>query len=215
MDLLMGVLALVLGLVLCFSGYQFSRILIPIWGLFAGFTVGAGAVANITNEGFVGTTLGIVVGVLLGLIFALFAYFFFSLAVILLGASVGYWLGVHFMGLFGLEDGFLAAMLGIALGALFGLLSIVSNLPKLFLIVVTALGGAVVVVGGIMLMFNIIDTSAFTLKVVRLEINNSWLWSLSALVLAIAGGAAQWRVSRELEIAQWNYFTKNTATIEQ
>lgn len=212
MDILLGILTGLLGLVLCFAGYQFARFLIPLWGLFAGFTVGASAVASITNEGFVGTTLGIIAGVVTGLLFAVFAYFFFALAVVLLGASVGYWLGVGFMGIFGLEDGFVAAVLGLVLGALFAVIAIIFNWPKYFLIIITALGGAVAIVGGILLVINQLDPSVFSLRTVGVAVTNSWFWSILVVALSAIGIASQAVTSRQLELQTWGYGQPSTKT---
>ncbi len=205
MDILFGLLAGGLGLVLCFAGYQFARFLIPLWGLFAGFTIGAGAVANATNESFVGTTLGIFVGIVVGLIFALFAYFFFALAVVLLGASVGYWLGASFVGIFGSSDGFVATLIGLVIGALFGMAAIVFNMPKYFLIVVTAIGGALAIVGGILLVFNQMDAAVFSLHAVSRAVSNSWLWITVVAVLSAIGAGTQLKTTQEIELAAWGY----------
>ena len=61
-DILIGIFALIVGLVFCFSGYFAMRVVIPIWGAFAGFMFGAGLVDNFTDEGFLASVLGWVVG---------------------------------------------------------------------------------------------------------------------------------------------------------
>ncbi len=43
-DILFGTLAVLIGAVFCFRGYFAMRIIIPIWGAFAGFVLGAGVV---------------------------------------------------------------------------------------------------------------------------------------------------------------------------
>ena len=45
-DILLGLLAVVVGAVFCFRGYFAMRIIIPIWGAFAGFVLGAGIVSR-------------------------------------------------------------------------------------------------------------------------------------------------------------------------
>ena len=66
-DILVGLLAIVAGGVMLFSGQFVLRIVIPIWGFFAGFAFGAGLVSGLADERFLGTVLGWV----LGLFFAL------------------------------------------------------------------------------------------------------------------------------------------------
>ena len=67
-----------------FAGRLVLRIVLPIWGFFAGFTFGAGLVAEMADERFLGTVIGWVLGLVFGVIFALLAYFFYALAVILM-----------------------------------------------------------------------------------------------------------------------------------
>ena len=64
-DILLGIFALLAGLVFCFRGYMAMRVVIPIWGAFTGFMLGAGLVANLGNEGFLVSALGWVVGAVL------------------------------------------------------------------------------------------------------------------------------------------------------
>ena len=89
-DFLIGLLLLVVGAAFCFVGYRFFRILIAIWGFFAGFNLGTAAMTALFNNAFLGTTTGIVLGLVIGVVFALLAYFFYYFAVVLLGATAGY-----------------------------------------------------------------------------------------------------------------------------
>ena len=88
--LFVGLLALLLGAAFCFIGYRFFRILIPIWGFFAGFFFGAQGVVSLFGGGFLSTVTSWVIGLVVGLIFAALAYFFYYAAVVILGGSVGY-----------------------------------------------------------------------------------------------------------------------------
>ena len=59
-DIVVGLVAILTGAVFCFRGYLAMRIIIPLWGAFAGFMLGAGIVA--TDAGFLATALGWIVG---------------------------------------------------------------------------------------------------------------------------------------------------------
>jgi hypothetical protein len=140
-----------IGLLLLSAGYRFARILIPIWAFFAGFSVGAAVFADAANAGFVATTLGWVIGLIVGLVFALFSYFFYSLAVVLLGATTGYWIGTAFMSWIGFNKGFLSAVVGISLGVLFlPWLLLGLMLAKYLLIALTSIAGATAIIGGVL-----------------------------------------------------------------
>ena len=74
-ELLFALIAGGLGVVLLLFGYRLARILIPLWGFFAGFTIGAAAGADAFGATFVGTTTGIVIGLVVGIVFAVLVAF--------------------------------------------------------------------------------------------------------------------------------------------
>src|SRR5436309_14945483 len=115
-DFLIGALVMLVGLLFCFVGYRFFRILIVNWGFFVGFNLGTAAMTALFNNAFLGTTTGIVLGLVIGVVFAVLAYFFYYFAVVLLGATAGYDLGSGFIRAIGLNSpGFIAVIVGLAL----------------------------------------------------------------------------------------------------
>ena len=60
--ILLGLLAIIAGGAMLVAGQFVLRIMIPIWGFFAGFAFGAGLVADFADERFLGTVLGWVAG---------------------------------------------------------------------------------------------------------------------------------------------------------
>jgi Domain of unknown function (DUF4203) len=202
-ELLFALIAVGLGTVLLFAGYRLARIILPLWGLFAGFTLGASAASDAFSNEFIGTTIGIIVGLIVGLVFALFAYFFYSLAVVLLGGTIGYWIGSGFITLLGFNKGFLAAALGIFVGVIFAVVALVMNAPKYFLIGASALGGAVAIIGGIMLLLNKIELSAFNYAAASTVISDSWLWLTVTAVVAVIGAVSQIKSNPDYEFAAW------------
>src|SRR6476469_5426016 len=63
-DFVLGVLAIIAGLLLCFGGRFVLRLVIPIWGFFVGFGFGAGLVAGFSEDHFLGTVFGWVLGLI-------------------------------------------------------------------------------------------------------------------------------------------------------
>ena len=55
--LLIGLVAVVSGGALCFRGYAALRVVIAVWGAFAGFILGAGVIAGATGEGLLAAVL--------------------------------------------------------------------------------------------------------------------------------------------------------------
>ena len=62
-DMVVGILAIAAGALFCFRGFIALRVMIPIWGTFAGFMLGAGLIAGTGDAGFLGTGLAWRVGV--------------------------------------------------------------------------------------------------------------------------------------------------------
>ena len=97
-ETIMALVTGVIGILLLFAGYRLAKWIIPLWGLLAGFALGASAASDALSNKFLGDLSGFVAGLVVGFIFALLSYFFFELAIVLLGVSTGYWLGVSFIG---------------------------------------------------------------------------------------------------------------------
>ena len=204
MDFLIGALILLAGAAFCFVGYRFFRILIAIWGFFAGFNLGTAAMTSLFNNAFLGTTTGIVLGLVIGLVFAALAYFFYYFAVVLLGASAGYTLGSGLIGAIGLNNpGFVAVIVGVVLAVVFAFLILVLNLPKLLIMVFTALGGAVAMLAGLLILFGQVKVAYLQYGDAVALVKASWFWSIVALALAVVGFLAQWRTMQEYNL-EWS-----------
>src|SRR5262249_5236923 len=113
---LVSLLLILMGLALCFAGYRFFVILLPIWGFFAGFQFGASILSNLFGQGFLTTVIGWVIGLLVGIFAAVLAYLFYAAAVVLLAGFAGYQLGVGILTGFGVKEGFLTFLVGLVVG---------------------------------------------------------------------------------------------------
>jgi hypothetical protein len=203
-DFLIGALVLLVGAVFCFVGYRFFRILIVIWGFFAGFNLGTAAMTSLFNNAFLGTTTGIVLGLVIGLVFAALAYFFYYFAVVLLGASAGYTLGSGLIGAIGLNNpGFVAVIVGVVLAVVFAFLILVLNLPKILIMVFTALGGAVAMLAGLLILFGQVKVAYLQYGDAVALVKASWFWSIVAIALAVVGFLVQWRTMQEYNL-EWS-----------
>jgi len=203
-DFLIGLLLLVVGAAFCFVGYRFFRILIAIWGFFAGFNLGASGMVALFGQNFLGTATGWVLGIVVGLVIAVLAYFLYYVAIVVLGASVGYAIGSGLMGAIGLNNpGFLSVIVGVVLAVILTILILALNLPKLLIMVFTAIGGAATIVSGFLLLFGQIHTAALQYGFAAAAIRASWIWSLVVIVLAVLGFVAQWRTMQEYTL-EWS-----------
>src|SRR6187431_2364882 len=183
-DILLGVLAIVAGGAMLVAGQFVLRLVIPIWGFFAGFAFGAGLVAEFADERFLGTVLGWVLGLVFALIFAVFAYLYYAVAIVLAMAGFGYAIGAGIVVALGIDWNWVAVLVGVAIGAALGLVAIFGNLPLIVLVVISSFAGAVSVVGGLMLFFGSLDSEDFGSGAFTDTVSDSWAWYLLLLVLA-------------------------------
>ena len=116
-DILLGLLAIIAGGVMLFAGQFVLRLVLPIWGFFAGFAFGAGLFAELADERFLGTVLGWVSGLVFALIFAVFAYLYYAVAVILAMAAFGFAIGSGLVVALGIDWNWVAVLVGVAVGA--------------------------------------------------------------------------------------------------
>jgi hypothetical protein len=190
-DIIIGLLAMLVGAVFCFRGYMTMRLVIPIWGAFAGFFLGAGIVAAGNDDGFLRTGLSWIVGLGVALLFGMIAYLYYEVAVLLAMGSVGFVLGTSAMVALGIDWSWVIILVGVLVGLTLAVVAIVAELPMLLLVILTALAGASTVVTGAMLLFGAVDTADFTQASITSQLEDDWWWYVSYLVLAIAGLVAQ------------------------
>jgi hypothetical protein len=196
-----GLVAIVVGALFCFQGYLALRILIPIWGALAGFSLGAGLVASISDERFLSTALGWIVGLVLAIVFGLLAYLYYAVSVIIAMGFLGFVIGTSVMYALNVSWEWLVVLVGVGAGVLLAFLAVVADLPMVLLVVLSALGGASAVVVGLMLLTGALDSDRFTSDEVIESAEREWWWAAIYLVLVVAGTVVQvratdrWRMS--------------------
>jgi hypothetical protein len=188
---IMSLIAMLVGLAVTFFGFRLFVILLPIWAFFAGFLATAQAIQELFGGGFLATVSSWVFALVVGVMFAVAAYFFYYAAIAILAATVGYELGVGFMVGIGVSSGFLQFIVGVALAVLLIVAVIVLNLPKAFIIALTALGGAGMILAGIFLALGRIAVADLGSGIVGSYIRTSWFWVLVYLAIAAFGIVVQ------------------------
>ena len=197
-DIVVGVLAIAVGALFCFRGYLAMRVIIPIWGAFVGFFVGAALVAAFTDASFLTNLLGWIVGLVVAVLFALIAYLYYEVSVLIVMASVGFTIGTTVMVALDVTWNWLIILVGVAVAVGLAFLAIAADVPTLLLVILTALAGSSAVVLGIMLLVGTAETAEFRTEIFVQEIDDQWWWYVIYGVLAIAGIVAQIRVVENL-----------------
>lgn len=208
-DLLFAILLGGLGALLLFAGYRFARVLLALWGLIGGFMAGSAIFTDFTGDAFIATTLGIITGIIVGVVFAALAYLYYGVAVVLLTAGIGYAIGSSFITVFGIDPGFLSTTVGVLVGLAFGVFAVMFHLPKALLIALTSFAGAVTAIGGLLVLFNQVPLQLYDYSVARVIIANSWWWSLAALALTGVGIVAQVMLDKEYKLDEWTLGGEN------
>jgi hypothetical protein len=197
-------IALFLGAVILFGGYRLFLILLPIWGFFFGFGLGAHTVTMLFGQEFFATITGWVVGLVVGLVFALLAYFFYAIAIAIIAGSLGYAVGVGFMNLIGLDGGFLVWLVGIALAIVVIFVTFKWNLQKYVIILATSVGGTVVIVGTFMFGLGGMAVANLGQNPVRFALSNNPFWAILAIILVVAGVVVQLQANRAWELEPYD-----------
>jgi hypothetical protein len=213
MRILFALLTLLSGGVLLAMGYRVARFIIPIWGFVAGLSVGGAVMSGLNSTPFLGTFLGVLVGLALGVLFGILAYMYYAIAIVVLIGSIGYWVGSSFITFLGFNPGVLSFIVGLALGILAAIVALIWNAPKYTLIVGTSIAGAMAVIGGILLLFNQIPLDYFSYSAVNHTVNNSFLWSIVSLGLAVFGIVVQSRSTTQYSFEAWTYHHNDGAML--
>jgi hypothetical protein len=198
--IVVGLLGILLGAAFCFAGFRWFLLLLPIWGLFVGFTTGASAVALLLNEGFLASILGIVVGIVLALVFAVLSWFYWWGAILVIAGSLGYLVTHLVLEAIGFAaDGFLTAIIAIAAGVIIAFVALAANAPKYVAIILTAFAGASWLTAGIALVPGIIKTADLEKGPLVAVYQQGVFWVIVWGVVAAAGIIAQVQMTRRWE----------------
>ncbi len=187
----MTLIALLIGMAVCFNGYRWFLIILPIAGFVFGFGLGAQTLQALFGIGFLATATSWIVGFFVGLVFAVLSYLFYIVGVALVTGSWGYGLGVGLMGLIGLGTGLISWLVGLVFGVVIALLALGLNIQKWIIIAVTSFSGSGVIVGTLLFALGKINPADLGTSAVQQAISDSFLWLVFYLVLGILGFAAQ------------------------
>lgn len=189
--LCVSILTFLLGLAALLSGYRVFLLLLPIWGFFAGFFIGATVITLLLGDGFLVTVTGWVVGFILGLIFAILSYLFYIVGVAIVAGSIGYALGAGLMYALIPDANIIAFLIGLIIAIIVAGITLVLNLQKWIIIVITALGGSTAILTSLLLFFGRIGLADLGNNPVQPIIQDSFFWFIFWFLLAAIGFTAQ------------------------
>jgi len=198
-----SLIQILFGLVVCFAGFRLFVVLLPLWGFFAGFLASAQAIQQLFGGGFLSTVGSWVFGFVIGILFAVAAYFFYYAAVAILAGTVGYEIGVGLMAGLGINAGVLQFIIGLIVAAALIAAVVFFNLPKVFVVGLTALAGASMILSGILIALGRVSLNELQWGLVGAFVRSSWLWSLVFLAIVAIGVVVQLMVPDGYSLAPY------------
>lgn len=189
-DVVLGLVAVLVGAALCFRGYAALRVIIALWGAFVGFLLGAGVVASATGDPFLGTAGGWLAALVGAVLFGLVAYLFYAISIVIGLGAIGFALGTTLLSALGVEWSWVTVLGGLVVGVLLAVIAVVGDLPRLLLVVLGALAGASTLLTGVLLLIGSVGADELSEPTtIALE---GW-WYVAYVVLAVIGIVVQLR----------------------
>ncbi|MBE2184667.1 MAG: DUF4203 domain-containing protein [Anaerolineae bacterium] len=181
-NLILGLAAIIIGLICCYSGYGVWRIALVIGGFILGYEIGYALIIDTWESQWF---LAVLLGVAFSLVVGLLAYFLWSISIVLAGAVFGAAGGTGLaLAINARPDGLVTiafAVVGLIVGLVLALL-----LKDMMVVVIMALAGASAVVFGIVTILPFLsflqDPTGWFTEIIRMIIIG---------VLAITGILAQ------------------------
>jgi hypothetical protein len=207
-----GLIALLFGLVLAFAGYRLFLVLLPIWGFFFGFGLGAQSIQALFGDAFLATITSWVVGFIVAAVFAVLAYLFYVFAVALISFSLGYTATVGVLTAIGLPlaGGFIAWIIAVVVGAALAFVVLRFNIQKVVIELATAFLGAGAIVGVFLALFGGLPSSELVNNPVAVALKNSPFWMLVFIILGIVAYVVQYMHNRAWEVQTYNRLSETT-----
>jgi hypothetical protein len=205
-ELLCAVLiALLIGVAMVFNGYRWFLILLPLFGFVFGFGLGAQTMQAIFNQTMFATVASWVVGLIVGVVFAVLSYFFYLIGVALFAGAIGYGVALAILQAIGLSLNFVTWLIGIVAAVALAFVVLKFNVQKYVIIIGTSIAGAGVIIASTIYAFSPTLQKAliaeYTAGSVKLAISQSFWWWLVFILLVGAGIYTQIVTTRSFVLA--------------
>ncbi len=195
----MALFALLLAVVVCLAGYRLFIAMLPMWGFFFGFFLGAWGFQALFGVGLLSSVTSWVIGLLVGTLFAAISYLWFIVAVAFNAGSLGFFVGFGLLNLIGWPFGIVPWIVGVVLAVIFAFVTLQYKIYKYMIIATTSILGAAGAIGALMLGPVAIPITRFMENPVQAIFADSPLWTIVFIAMAVAGIVVQLRSTKDLE----------------
>lgn len=206
------VIALLFGALVAFGGYRLFLVLLPIWGFIFGFVLGGQTIQALLGTSLFADATALVVGFVVGIVFAILSYLFYLAAVAIIAFSLGYGVlvGLWTMIIPNPRFELIVWLVAVIVGVIVAVATLRFNVQKYVIIVGTALAGAALVamtllggVGGASIA-NALDAPLRTL------LAGNFLVTIIFFAVLILGIAFQYQANRSWEVQTYNRMAEVT-----
>jgi hypothetical protein len=191
-DAVIGLIAILVGLLACLAGYAVFRVVLPILGFFVGLGLGAQLAARVLNEPYLSSPLAWIIAIVIGLVAATIAFVWWYVSVALTIGGLGYAIGYGGAVGLGVSDSTMLLVAGVVVAVIFALVALLLRVPIFIVILVTAFWGASALIGGVLVLLNRIEPGQLRNGTVDVVIHSSTLWLAVWVGLGIIGVLVQW-----------------------
>jgi hypothetical protein len=191
-QILVGLLAIGIGLAWAFYGLKLFAILLPLWAFLFGLVSGAQWGQEVFGEGFFATTLSWGIGIVFGLILAVISYFWYYAAIVILAGALGYALAVGLFVALGSGTGVIVVLIGLIVGAIFAVGTFLLGVPILLVMVVSALTGSIAVINGVFILLGQFTVQDLNAGLFGSLFNQGLVATIAFIVLAVV--ALMWQI---------------------
>jgi hypothetical protein len=190
-EAVIGVLAILIGLMACLAGYAVFRIVLPVLGFLVGMGLGAQLAATLFDQPYLDTPLSWVLAIAVGVVLATIAFAWWYISVALTIAGLGYAIGYGAAIGIGLTVSG-SVIGGVVLAVVFALAAIVLRVPIGVVIVVTSFWGSSALIGGVLILMDRIEPRQLRNGTVDVVIAESALLLAIWVALGVVGVLVQW-----------------------
>jgi len=192
-SIIIGLLAIGIGLAWAFYGLKLFTILLPLWAFFFGLIAGAQWGQDVFGQsGIFTTVLSWGIGLVFGVVLAAISFFWYYAAIVILGGAVGYALGIGFFEWLNLGTGFIAIVIALIVGAIFAVGTFVLGVPVVLVMVFSAFSGAAAVVNGVLIFLGQIKLDTLDTGIFGSLLTNGVVGIVAFLVLGAV--ALYWQI---------------------
>jgi hypothetical protein len=162
-------------------------------GAFAGFMLGAGLAADISNDSFLGTLAGWITAIAVAIVFGALAYLYYEITVLFAMAAIGFAIGTTVMVALDVTWSWLIVLVGVLTATVLAFVAIAGDMPMLILVVLSSAAGASVAIAGTLLMIGTLQLDQFSSRTASENLDLEWWWFILYAALTIAGIVVQVR----------------------